>query len=280
MAYPFVQARYDYGPRNALVHGFVVHMAEGGGTVGFLAGNPARGVSVHYVIESSGRIVQMLREDHASGSINPAEIRETDDADGFYGRTAAVSVLGSWADDPNVVVISVEIEGFAANGPNAAQHGSLRTLVADVRTRYPGIGLLGHRDFADYKACPGKLIHWEDLGGHGMEDDEMAEYVVPLAPASFTINGDARSFGAAPPYTELGPISGTVTVDGTVYIAATTTPHGPLVRVVTGATGRRLIAAASGTFGSAPPVVDCTDVVTRELDAAAVRASDAVKARP
>lgn len=34
-----------------------------------------------------------------------------------------------------------------------AQKSSLQALVADIRTRYPGISIYGHRDFAP-KACP------------------------------------------------------------------------------------------------------------------------------
>lgn len=181
MSHPFVHATEDYGIRKGPVLGFVIHMAEGGGTVGFLS-NPTvpRGVSVHYVIEYTGRIVQMLLESHASGSINPQDIRTTDDPDGFYGATAAKAVMGDWWKDPNSAVISVEIEGFAASGPNSAQHGSLRSLVNDVRSRFPLIGLLGHRDFAEYKACPGKLIHWDELGGHGIN---MGMHVTLAAPA-------------------------------------------------------------------------------------------------
>ena len=60
MTYPYVQAYNTYGPLKGPVLGFVIHMAEGGGTVGFLAGPNARGVSVHYVITRTGQIVQML----------------------------------------------------------------------------------------------------------------------------------------------------------------------------------------------------------------------------
>lgn len=177
MSYPFVHARYDYGTRKGPVLGFTIHMAEGGNTVQYLANAPARGVSVHYVIEYSGRVIQMLLETHASGSLDPTKIRTTDDADGFYGITAARAVLGSWWRDPNSAVLSVEIEGFAANGPNQDQRDALIDLVADLRTRYPAIGLLGHRDHADYKACPGRLIPWDALGGHGPAEDD----VTPLS---------------------------------------------------------------------------------------------------
>ena len=172
MSYPFVQAYHDLGRASGPRLAFVVHMAEGGGTVGFLSRKNRHGVSVHYVIEYTGLIVQMLREDHMHSSIRTSALRTSDDADGLYGRSAAVAVMGGWADTrttlgPNHASIAVEIEGFAATGPNAKQRESLRALVADVRTRYPDIGLLGHRDFADYKACPGTLIPWSTLGGHG-----------------------------------------------------------------------------------------------------------------
>jgi len=172
MSYPFVHARYDYGPRAGPALAFVVHMAEGGGTVGYLSRDPARGVSVHFVIEYSGRIVQMLSEDHASGSINPNDLRTTDD-EAVYGATVGKAVMGSWWSNPNAACLSVEIEGYAVNGPSDAQVIGLQALVADLRSRYPKIGLLGHRDFQDYKACPGKLIPWALIGGHGTEELDM-----------------------------------------------------------------------------------------------------------
>lgn len=172
MSYRYVQARYDYGPRKGPVLAFVIHMAEGGGTVDYLAGSPARGVSVHYVIEYSGRIVQMLQEEHASGSINPTTLRTGDDPGGLYGWTYAKAALGDWATDPNAAVLSVEIEGFARNGPNVAQTIGLQALTVDVRDRHPTIALLGHRDFQSYKPCPGRLIPWKLIGGHGVPVEE------------------------------------------------------------------------------------------------------------
>jgi hypothetical protein len=157
-------------------------MAEGGGTVGYLAKANPNKVSVHYVIEYSGRIVQMLREDHVNGTINPRDIRTTNDPpytfNGetiVYGVTAAKAALGIWWSDPNRATIGIEIEGFAKDGPNAKQAASLVKLIADIRSRHPGAHNLGHRDFADYKACPGKRIDWPALGGHGApsEDEQM-----------------------------------------------------------------------------------------------------------
>lgn len=168
MAYPFVQG-ISYGPRKGPIKAFVIHMAEGAGTVGYLRADstpPARGVSVHYVIEYSGRIVQMLKESDASGSVNPKSLRTTE-GPAPYGAKVRKRVMGLWDHDPNSAVISVEIEGFAHDGPNSNQDAALVKLVNDVRSRFPTMGLLGHRDFQDYKACPGQRILWGAIGGHG-----------------------------------------------------------------------------------------------------------------
>jgi hypothetical protein len=274
VTYPFVQARYDYGARTRPTRAFLVHMAEGGGTVGYLSRDPARGVSVHYVIEYSGRIVQMLREDHSSGSVNPGDIRTTDDKDGFYGVTAAKAVMGAEWSDPNLAVISCEIEGFAAAGPSPVQSTALRKLVNDVRTRYPAIGLLGHRDFADYKACPGRRIDWTALGGHGQGED-MAEITIeftggPIPFIADDADNGAASWAADPPHAVLSRVK-KLDVIGTVYIPDGT-PHGRFVLFATGTTGRRIAAAKDvAPVPLPPPVVDCDDVVKVELEAAAVR---------
>lgn len=169
MSYAFTAAFHQYGLRKGPALAFLTHMAEGHGTVGYLSRQNPNGVSVHFVIESSGRIVQMLSLDAASGSVNPQLIRQDDDTDGFFGATAARAVLGDWHRDPNSAVISVEIEGFASLGPNVAQRQALAELAGYVRSQLPSIrGNLGHRDFARYKACPGRLIPWSSIGGHGL----------------------------------------------------------------------------------------------------------------
>ena len=182
MAFDFEQAFHDLGPRQGPVRGFTIHMAEGGGTVGFLSRENRDGVSVHYVIERSGRTVQMLLESHMHSSIRirnkdgSSAIRRTNDPNGFFGRSAAVAALGVGADTekslgPNHATLAVEIEGFATAGPNDAQDDALVALVTDLRTRHPAIKLLGHRDFTATKLCPGPFIPWARLGGHATGDD-------------------------------------------------------------------------------------------------------------
>jgi len=183
VTYPFVQARYDFGLRRAPALAFVVHMAEGGGTVGYLARDPARKVSVHFVIEYSGRIVQMLGLDRISGSINPNDLRTTTDAPfvGYngqavrYGAAPRRVVLGDWDSNPNHAVITVEVEGTALAGPNARQRVALVELYRDLVHLLRTIrGILGHRDFTSRKACPGKGIPWANMslvirgGRHGL----------------------------------------------------------------------------------------------------------------
>ena len=172
MTYRFVAAP-DNWPRNGVsVKAIAIHHAEGGGTVSWLT-HPD-GNSSHYVVEYDGEVVQMVREDRAAGSINPTLVR-TDDDPPFtfegetvtYGVTANRAALGGDWRNPNAAVIAIEIEGFAKDGPNDKQRAALQSLVADIRSRHPAIPALGHRDFQDYKACPGKRIPWLDYGGHG-----------------------------------------------------------------------------------------------------------------
>ncbi len=179
---PYVRARYAYG-RGLVPLAELVHMAEGGNTVAYLRRSPARGVSCHFVIEYSGRTVQMLDLDECAGTINPSLLRgvlrriRPDDAPftGYngeritFGASAAKAVLGSGWRNPNRHCVAIEIEGFAKAGPNLEQRKALVRLTRDLRSHIPTLrGALAHRDFAAYKACPGKHIPWANMGGHGL----------------------------------------------------------------------------------------------------------------
>jgi len=272
--YPFVPAYAKYGRRTGPVRAFVIHMAEGGGTVGYLSRPNPRGVSVHYVIEYSGRTVQMVAEANATGSINPNDLRAGDDPDGFYGISVARATMGSWYRDPNAAAITLEIEGFAKDGPNGRQLIALGELVDDVRVRFPTMGLLGHRDFTSRKACPGKEIPWAALGGHGPYSEDIMRtftFTDQALTGTATVNGGGHSYLRLLDNT-LHPIP-----DGTIKPA-----FGP-VKLVGGGIGgpgdprdtgyvigaeAAFMITADVSFAS---VVDCDDAVDLALKAAADR---------
>jgi hypothetical protein len=171
MTYPFVQAQYFTAGGMVQPRAVVIHMAEGGGTVSWLT-HPSNNNSSHFVVEYSGRVVQMVRDGDASHSlhIEPRTDWPSTGADfGTFGFGHAKAVLLAGASNPNAYIFAVEVEGFASSGPNPSQVAGLKALIADLRARHPSIrGLLGHRDFMAYKACPGGLIPWAELGGHGL----------------------------------------------------------------------------------------------------------------
>lgn len=177
----FPKRARSYGPAPAPM-GIVWHMAEGGNTANYLTSEAvkASGNSSHIVIENDGDIVQVLPIDEIAGSISPRLIRTDNDAAfvGYvgqlnrYGIYAAKNLLGSHYTNPNPYLIQIEVEGFARRGPNRAQRIACRLLTRELRSTYPTLkGNLAHRDFQNYKACPGKLIPWASISGHGAFND-------------------------------------------------------------------------------------------------------------
>lgn len=179
-----------YDRNGAPILAIAVHMAEGGGTDTWLT--RIDGNSSHYVVKYDGRLTQLVPESKAAGSMNPRLTRTTDDplytyaGETYrYGRSVLDAVLGEYAAiSANRAVIAIEVEGFAAVGPNVAQTKTLTALCHDILARRPTVrGLIGHRDQQAYKACPGKRIPWKALGGHGLiREEEMRPFPVGIDP--------------------------------------------------------------------------------------------------
>lgn len=279
MTYPFVAAYHDYGPALGPRLGITWHMAQGGGTVSYLAKPNPNGVAVHFVIERDGDIIQMLRLDHANGSIRPTAIRTTNDKPYFwagvpvtYGAATAKAVLGSWWSDPNSATIGVECEGFAADGPNAAQTTSMDWLWRDLAERFPGIRSLAHRDFADYKSCPGRLVPWDRVGGHGPEADMSPLRITnaTLADVDLTVGDQLHNPDGSP----------------LVKVSVASTKRSPY-GVTIGTTGYRVVPVSTGgetVMALVPvaavtirPVTDASPYTEADLDAAI--AADRARAR-
>lgn len=176
----FVKAKYYTlnGRDPKKVYGAVYHMAQGGGTVSWLT-HPSNDNSSTLVVEYSGRVVQMVRTvdmDHSLYVNYDSDTRDAPDYDTFALRHAqevlAPAVGATLSNSERVLpyLVSVEVEGFAAEGPNSKQIAALRDKVAPwIKQQFPNIrGALGHRDFQDYKPCPGGKFPWAQVGGHGL----------------------------------------------------------------------------------------------------------------
>lgn len=173
LAYKWLAAESWPRPDGAGIRAIAIHMAEGGGTAGWLT--RIDGNSSHYTVEYSGKVVAQVHEERAAGSMNARLTRGTNDPVYsflgeriIYGRTALNRCLGAFATNPNAVVIAIEVEGFENAGPNTAQRAALAKLVADIRRRRGPKPCIGHRDQQSYKDCPGKRIPWIDYGGHAV----------------------------------------------------------------------------------------------------------------
>ncbi|MES2210976.1 MAG: peptidoglycan recognition family protein [Chloroflexota bacterium] len=298
MTYPFVAAKYFTAGGMTEPHAVVVHMAEGGGTVSWLT-HPTNDNSSHFVIEYSGRIVQMVKDADASHSLRVAFDADTNDAPdfGIYSAKVGQAVLGTdgWAD-PNRYLFAVELEGFAAAGPNADQVKSLTALIADLRGRHPSIkGLLGHRDFQDYKACPGGKVPWASIGGHGLFAQEVDMFPVVTAtlltdPAprvwrvatGVTLNGydPAKPGVVVAQFVATSPSQAHADAEVSVSWIGTATPpvprSGPFLRVTDGALKgllivKRLVTLAPASVGPTQADLAAAAKAGRAAGAKAVR---------
>jgi len=76
-------------------------------------------------------------------------------------------------------VISVEVAGVAVERPTDAQVRSMVALWVELKSRYPRVVPLGHRDWQDVKPCPGRTAAMKAafaaMGGHGKEYSEVRD---------------------------------------------------------------------------------------------------------
>lgn len=133
-----------------------------------------------------------------------------------------------------------------------------------------------------YRGSKAELSAYASSPNQGGPNQDMGEFVTPFAPIPFAIAGSTRSWTPTAPYVELDAVSGTLPCEATVYINQTAVPHGPFVRIQTGTTGRRLVAAAAGVLGAAPtsPPVDCSGPVAAEHERTRQQAIAAAEAIP
>jgi hypothetical protein len=285
VSYPYVQARYDYAVRKGPAFGLLYHMAEGGNTVAYLANDPSRGVSVHAVCKYDGTVVQMLDWTHASGSLNPTD-RSTDKA--YFGHKYLVDVLGPWWSDPNSAVLSMEIEGFASKGPNAAQMAAAVSWGLDMKGRFPDLrGAIGHADQTDTKACPGttdamKAI-FSGVGGHGLWQGDDVRFGTVITGQLLPVNaGQAWKYLDGSPGGVFGsahawPVHAKADAHNGQYIVEVNTgsPYGDLVARET-----LVLVESTAALVDAPavPAADCTDEVAAEHERVRTAALAAVGA--
>lgn len=93
------------------------------------------GIGYHYVIKRDGTVERGRPEDTVGAHVS-----------GFNGTSIGICLVGG---------VSEKDVTKAENNFTPAQFAALKTLIADLRTRYPKARVQGHRDFPGVaKACP------------------------------------------------------------------------------------------------------------------------------
>ncbi len=301
-AYRYVQG-IDYGPRSGTL-GISLHMSEGyDGLPEYLArhsgedlwewADRVNGVSCNAAILSTGEIVKMLDDDHASGNLNP------DDRAGeygYYGGSHLRAVLGDGWTNPNEWTLSIELAGFRAAGPTAAQVRSAIKLGNEWKAAYPTIrGATGHHDQSP-KPCPGLTANmkaiFDGLGGHGLWTNTGGTEVRFANSNGYGVTSGKRlALPAGQAWTYLdestgGTFSAAATVECLGVADATTGQY--VIEIGTGApysdkVSRRTLVKVTTTARptDAPPPAppDCTNAVAAEHErvrALAIKAAESI----
>lgn len=109
------------------------------------------GIGYHYVIYPDGTIYRGRPEDKVGAHAYQDSAHEAN-SDGI-----GICLIGN----------------FETGKPTAAQMISLVWLIKDIRTRYPNLPVIGHKDVMS-TACPGRLFPWNELRSR-LEGKNMAE---------------------------------------------------------------------------------------------------------
>lgn len=90
--------------------------------------------------------------------------------DGSVYRGRPETASGAHTEDENYHTIGICFEGnFETDVMGGVQMETGRELLADIRTRYPGVDVKKHRDF-NATACPGKNFPFEEMTKEGEDD--------------------------------------------------------------------------------------------------------------
>lgn len=199
---PHWQAKYFTPGGMAAYDAAVWHFAQGGGTDTWLL-HPTNDNSSHIVLKYDASIRQMVSLHDASHSLH---IDRPDGPpgpgdDGLFSLDSVQRVLGTGWANPNTQIVTIEIEGYAANGPSAEQRTTIQLLARYLESLFPNLKHLGHRDFQDYKPCPGPYIFNEVLPHAGRltaitQETEVSVVIDRIAESgTFTIEANAAVSG-------------------------------------------------------------------------------------
>jgi hypothetical protein len=175
------------------VRGFAWHFAQGGGTDDWLTRTDgAQGEnSCHVVIKYDGSIRQLVRLTDASWSLHWSTAGNVTDF-GIFSIPQTRLLIPY--NNPLRYIIAMEVEGYWATGPNDAQRKTILDLARWLESQFPKAVHMGHRDFQDYKACPGPSLFTNMLPHHGrLTRDTQEEPTIMGVPVTLPDRASAGS---------------------------------------------------------------------------------------
>lgn len=99
----------------------------------------------HYVVFPDGRVEQLLREEEVANGVK-----------GYNAVSVHIAYIGGIAKDAKGKLVAID-------NRTDAQKQSLRTLVQNLKKKYPSATVQGHRDFSPDKNKNGIIDPWERI---------------------------------------------------------------------------------------------------------------------